>query len=109
MGWTVNQLEVIDISIINQPELIKVHPMEEPLGLAVENKRVFVCHGDQGLGIYNLANPNNLVVLKKLPNLKSYDIILNNSVMLVTGPGGIYQYDYSDLNSLVLLSTIPVP
>lgn len=109
VGWTTNELEIIDISVINQPELIVTHNMDEPWGLAVENKNVFVCHGQYGMGIYNLSNPYNLITMKKFPDLKSYDVILNNSVMMVTGPGGIYQYDYSDLNNLVLLSVISVP
>ncbi len=109
VGFTENQLEIIDISVINQPNITAVHSMEEPWGLAVENQFVYICHNDKGLGIYNVSNPYNLVLRKKLPDIKSYDVILNNGVMIITGPGGIYQYDYTDLDDITLLSTIPVP
>jgi len=109
VGWTTNQLDILDISVINLPKLLKSHPMPEPWGLGVDNKILFICHGDYGLGIYNAANPLKLDTLHTFPQIKSYDVIPNNGVLLVTGPGGIYQYDYTDLNNLVLLSTIPVP
>jgi hypothetical protein len=108
-GWTANQLDIINISNVYLPQLIETHPVPEPWGLGIDNKTLFICHGDNGLGVYNVANPAILNTIHLFPNIKSYDVIPHNSILLVTGPGGIYQYDYSDLNNLVLLSTITVP
>lgn len=109
IGFTSNQLDIIDISNINNPSLVQTHPMTEPWGLGIDNNVLFICHGDHGLGVYNVTNPNVLTTIHLFSNIKSYDVIPYNSVLIVTGPGGIYQYDYSDINNLVLLSTIPVP
>lgn len=109
IGWVANQLDIIDISNIYNPKLEATHEMAEPWGLGIDNKTLFICHGDYGLGVYNVNNPKVLDTIHFFHDIKSYDVIPHNSVLLVTGPGGIYQYDYSDLNNLVLLSTITVP
>jgi len=109
VGWTTNQLDIIDISNVHSPKLVRTHMVPEPWGLGIDNGTLFLCHGDHGLGVYNVSNPQVLDTLHFFPNIKSYDVIPNNGILLVTGPGGIYQYDYSDVNNLVLLSTIPVP
>jgi hypothetical protein len=109
IGFTSNQLDVIDISNINSPQLVKSHPVTAPWGLGIDNNVLFVCHGDAGLGVYNVADPYLLQTLHYFPQIKSYDVIPHNNILMVTGPGGIYQYDYSDLSNLILLSTIPVP
>ncbi len=109
IGWTANQLDILDISNVNNPKLLVTHQVPEPWGLGIDNNVLFLCHGEFGLGIYNVTNPQVLDTIHFFPDIKSYDVIPHNSILLVTGPGGIYQYDYSDLNNLVLLSTIPVP
>lgn len=109
VGWSTNNLDILDISNMNQPKLLLEHAVPEPYGLGIDNKTLFICHGNSGLGVYDITNPNNLITLHQFPNIKSYDVIPHNNVLIVTGPGGIYQYDYSDLNNLVLLSTIAVP
>ncbi len=109
IGLTANQLDIIDISNISNPTLIRSHPVPEPWGLGIDQGTLFLCHGDYGLGVYNVSNPHVLDTLHFFPDIKSYDVIPHNGILLVTGPGGIYQYDYSDLSNLVLLSTIIVP
>ncbi len=109
VGWSQNELDILNITNMALPLFVTMHPVTEPYGLGIDNKTLFICHGDYGLGVYNISNPNNLVSLHQFPDIKSYDVIPYNNVLIVTGPGGIYQYDYSDLNNLVLLSTILVP
>lgn len=106
IGLTANQLDIIDITNVYNPTLVVSHDMPEPWGLGIDGNTLFICHGDHGLGIYDISNPIVPITLHFLKDIKSYDVIPHNKVLIVTGPGGIYQYDYSDIDNLVLLSTI---
>jgi hypothetical protein len=109
VGWTTNELDILNISNMLSPTFLTSHMVTEPYGLGIDNNTLFICHGDSGLGIYDVTDPYTLISLYQFPSIKSYDVIPDNNILVVTGPGGIYQYDYSDLSNLVLLSTIPVP
>ena len=39
---------------------------------------------------------------------ETYDVIAYNKVAIVVTTDGLYQYDYSDVNNIHLLSKIPV-
>lgn len=109
VGLTLNELTILDVSDIKNPVEEATYIVPEPWGLGIDNKTLFICHGESGLGVYDVSDPQSLISLHMFPLIKSYDVIPNNGVLLVTGPGGIYQYDYSDISNLVLLSTIAVP
>lgn len=102
-----SQLEVVDISTITKPVTIKTYPMEDPNGLGVDGKALFVCDGKAGLKIYDLADrtalDKNLIGAK---NIHSYDVIPFNNIAIVVGNDGLYQYDYTDPKNLKLLSVI---
>ena len=40
--------------------------------------------------------------------MKALDVIPINNVLLMIAEDGLYQYDYSDINNLELLSVIPI-
>ncbi len=104
-----SQLEVVDISTITQPKTIKTYPMEDPNGLGVDGKSLFVCDGKAGLKIYDLTDrtalDKNMIGAK---NIHSYDVIPFNNIAIVVGNDGLYQYDYTDPKNLKLLSVINV-
>jgi hypothetical protein len=101
-----NQLEVIDISDITSPRLLKIYPMTNPHGLGIDNKTLFICDGDDGFKIYDAADhlaisENQLAHYKEI---NTYDVIPYNQIAIMTGKDGIYQFDYSDLKSIKQLS-----
>lgn len=106
-GFT-NQLEVLDISTLSEPELLKVYPMNNPHGLGIDNNVLFICDGSAGLKIYDatdkLTISDNLI--KHYDNIHAYDVIPFNNVLMLIGEDGILQYDYSDLQNIRLLSHI---
>ncbi len=105
-----SELEVIDISNMESPELIKAYPMTNPYGLGIDDEVLFVCDGDDGLKIYNADDPYTITdkQLAHYENINAYDVIPLGSVILMIGEDGLYQYDYSDLNNIKLLSHIQV-
>jgi hypothetical protein len=104
-----NQLDIIDISTIETPELLKSYPMFNPHGLGISQDDIlFLCDGDDGLKVYNAADKNNIQLIEHYSDLHAYDVIpLGNSLFMI-GQNGFYQYDYSNLEDIHLISTIPV-
>jgi len=108
-GFT-NQLDVIDISSLTNPFLVKSYPMFNPHGLGIDNHTLFICDGDAGLKVYDATDPMSIHMhqLAHFTDIKTYDVIPYNGLLMLIGANGLYQYDYSDLDSLKLLSHIPV-
>ncbi len=103
-----NQLDVIDVSTPSTPILKKEYPMQSPYGLGIDNGRLFVCEGKNGLKRFDAQNPLDLKQISHETGIDAYDVIpLKNTLMLI-GKDGLYQYDYSNPNKMVLKSTIPV-
>jgi hypothetical protein len=93
-GFT-NQLEVLDISTITDPQLLKIYPMFNPHGLGIDNDVLFICDGDSGLKIYDATNKLTIGdnVLKHYDNIHAFDVIPFNDVLMLIGEDGIVQYD----------------
>lgn len=109
-GSNVNELDVLSISDITNAKLLKRYVMSGPYGLGIDNNILFVCDGDAGLKVYDATDPMNidLNIIKEYGSIVAYDVIPLNGVLLLIGEDGFYQYDYSDLENIQLLSTIPV-
>jgi len=109
-GAIESQLDVIDIEYIENPKLIKEYPMQEPYGLGIKNDVLFVCDGDAGLKVYNAEDKmkidSNMVA--HYSDINAFDVIPLQDVLIMIGADGLYQYDYSDLENITLLSHIPI-
>lgn len=103
-----NQLDIIDVSIPASPVLKKTYPMESPYGLGVDNKKLFICEGTNGLKTFDAANTLDIKLLQHFKNMDAYDVIPLNKTLMMIGKDGLYQYDYSNPNDLKLLSKIGV-
>ncbi len=109
-GGTLNQLDVIDVSNILNPVHLKTYPFDWPHGLGIDNGTLFICDGESGLKVYDAADPMSISdnQIAHFDNINSKDVIPLGDVLLMIGNDGLYQYDYSDLNELELLSVIPI-
>jgi hypothetical protein len=109
-GESENLLDVVDISNIYEPELVKEYAMTEPFGLGIDNSVLFVCDGSAGLKIYNARNPLHISdnKLAEYPDINAYDVIPLGDVLLMIGIDGLFQYDYSDLENIRQISHIPI-
>lgn len=105
-----NQLDVVDISSLQNPFLVKSYEMVNPHGLGIDNKILFICDGTAGLKIYDAADPLKISQnqLAHFENIQTFDIIPYNGIALMIGADGLYQYDYTNLDSLRLLSHLPI-
>ncbi len=109
-GGVRNQLDVIDISNLNSPTLIKSYQMNSPKGLSVSENKLFLC--DAGLKVFDVSNDSNIdnELLSHWTGANTYDVIALESrkIILVVGENGLFQFDYQDANNLKLLSKMEV-
>jgi hypothetical protein len=107
---TTDQLEVVNIQNLSSPFLEAAYPMTNPRGLGIDGNLLFIC--DDGLKVFNVSNiytiSNNQIAHFK--NIQAYDVIplVHKKILLTSGENGFYQYDYSDVEHINLLSSIPV-
>ena len=106
-GFT-NQLEILDVSQITQPSLLKTYTMTNPHGLAKDDNLLFICDGKDGIKVYNAADVNNLTLVKTFGGLETYDVIALNHIAIVVANDGLYQFDYSDRNNIRQISKINI-
>jgi hypothetical protein len=108
-GRSQNVLEVIDISNIKQPQLRKTYEMSGPKGLGKDGQILFICDGDAGLKIFDASQPDKqLPQLAIFPDISTYDVIPVGGNLFMIGENGFYQYDYSNIKNIRLLSHILV-
>lgn len=105
---TTNQLDVIDISNLENPKLLKSYPLFNPHGLGISNGTLFICDGADGLKVFNASNP--LAILSNqiahFKNIDAFDVIPLGEILILIGQDGLFQYNYADLDNIQLLSHI---
>ena len=103
-----DQLDIVDVTSLENPTLIKSYPMDNPHGLAIDGDILFLCEGDYGFKVFDVSNrldvDQNLLV--HYSDIPAYDVIAIDSHLILVGEKGIYQYDYADPRNLKLLSVI---
>lgn len=108
-GFT-NQLEVIDISNLKMPTVIKTYQMTNPHGLGIDQGTLFICDGTDGLKVYDASNVSAISAnqLAHYKEINAFDVIPFQQVAMVIGKDGLYQYDYSDIKNIKLISQLPI-
>lgn len=107
-----NQLDVLNISNLAQPVLIKTYPMKNPRGLSVWDKSLYLC--DDGFKIFDATD--NLQIDKnqksQIAGFDTYDVIALSygarKIAMVIGADGFYQFDVTDATRPQQLSKIGV-
>ncbi len=89
-----SQLDVISLNNPQNPQIIQSYPMNDPKGLAVSGKWLFVC--DNGIKMYDKSNAaTNLPVQDAKIGIIANDVIADDNVLIVVADDGIYNYDFS--------------
>lgn len=107
-----NQLDVVDISDITAPYLVKTYPMFNPFGLSVRNNILYLCDGADGLKVFDVTDRADVAdhQLDHVKNFDTYDAIAlpGTDNLMIIGKGGFYQFDASDNSNLKQISLIAV-
>jgi hypothetical protein len=109
-GSNINRLDVLDITNIKNPVLLRSYSMTGPYGLGIDDDILFVCDGTAGLKVYNAADPYLIAEhqIATFKDINAYDVIPLGSSLLMIGEDGFYQYDYTNLNDIKQISSIKV-
>ena len=107
-GGVTNSLSVVNVKNIDLPKLVKSYSMTNPHGLGKEGDLLFVCDGSAGLKIFDASDPETITshLIKEYPGINAYDVIPLSGLLVLIGEDGLYQYDYSDLQNISLISSI---
>lgn len=103
-----NELNILNVTNLLSPMLIKTVPMTNPHGLAKDNNQLFICDGKDGLKLYDVTDPLNIVLKKTVSGMETYDAIAWNNNLLVVAKDGLYQFDYSVPGTLTQKSKLSV-
>ena len=95
-GGFSNQLDIIDISDIRNPKLLKTVEMTEPFGLAARDSKVLVCDGQAGMKTLDVANLDNITQCGGISGMTTHDVIWYGNLLILTAEEGFYTYDISD-------------
>jgi hypothetical protein len=109
-GGFTNQLEVINISNLKSPYVEKICPMTNPFGLGIDNGTLFICDGTSGMRVLDATDITKICEspLAHYEGIHALDIIPFQKVAMMIGNDGLYQYDYSNLKEIKLLSVLPI-
>lgn len=109
-GQTVNQLLIFGLDDLRNPNQLHTYNFNNPHGLGISGETLFICDGDAGLKIYDATAIGSITAnqLAHFPDINAFDVIPLGNVLLMIGADGFYQYDYSDLTDIRLLSKIEV-
>lgn len=103
-----NQLDVLDITTITSPSLVKTYSMTNPHGLSKEGSVLFICDGAAGLKIYNAEKPNDIKQVGALTDIFAYDILPLNGVALLSAKNAFYFVDYTNPATPTILSQLSI-
>ena len=93
-GQVEDELQVIDLSNINNPQVISTYPLTSPRGLALNGNTLYVC--DDGIKVFDVSNKNNIELVNHVRSIPANDVIYYNSQLLVTADDGFYQFNVID-------------
>jgi hypothetical protein len=109
-GGTQDLLEVINIADKYNPWRLSSFSMKEPYGLGIDDGILFVCEGEHGLKVYDASFENDITShqIAAFPGINAFDVIPLESFLFMIGEDGFYIYDYTDLNNITILGSLPI-
>lgn len=109
-GGNLNTLDVVNIKNISLPKIVMSYGLTNPHGLGKDGDLLFICDGSAGLKVFNASDPKNITsnLIYTYPNIRAYDVIPIGKLLVLIGDDGLYQYNYSNVKNITLLSSILV-
>lgn len=101
-----NELRVYDVSDPSNPKLEFTEFVEFPKGLTIRDNTLFVCLEQSGFVMYDISVPNAPEFFNSELGFPAYDIIAKDDLLMVVSPEELRQYDISDVNDIIYLSSI---
>jgi hypothetical protein len=109
-GGSVNVLDVVSVADLTKPKIVSSSFMTNPHGLGKSGDILFVCDGSAGLKVYDVSDPKQIDshLIYTYAGIDAFDVIPLGTSLVLIGDNGLYQYNYSNIKNISLLSTISV-
>lgn len=104
----INQLDVVDISDLSKPKLLKLYPMKNPHGLSKEGDVLIICDGADGVKFFNAADVNNIKQLAHVKGMNAFDVIALGKIAMVSAEDALYLIDFSVPSNPVVKGSIRI-
>jgi hypothetical protein len=104
----INQLDVVDISNLTKPTLLKSYPLTNPHGLSKVGEVLVICDGADGLKLFNASDVKNIRQTAHVKGMNAYDVIAWGTVAMVSAADALYLIDFSDPAKPVIKSSISI-
>jgi hypothetical protein len=105
-GSVRNVLNVYNIKNITAPSLTGTVDMKSPYGLGIKDRALYVCEGENGMVLFDLANPYTPKKKREFTDQAYFDVIPFGDVLIAYIEKGVCFYDISNPLFPVLLSTV---
>ncbi len=105
-GGTINALLVYDITSVFNPSLIKQVPLSNPWGLGMDDDRLYVCDGNDGLIVFDISDNLAPVFIKKITGDSFYDVIVLDKLLICMIDGGTAIFELGANDQINKLATI---
>lgn len=102
----VNEIRSYDVKDIENPIFVSSRQMENPQGLSIDGDYIFVSEGNTGFNVYKIDHTGNMDYVTSNYDGSSYDLFAKDGKLLVVSEEEIRQYDYSDINNIILYSKL---
>jgi hypothetical protein len=102
----INQLDIIDISNLSSPSLVRTIPMTNPHGLAKDGDKLFICDGKDGLKMYDASRRTTIELQKQIKEIETFDVIARQGNAIVVAKDGLYQFSYDNGTTLSQISKL---
>jgi len=103
----VDQVDVIDFSDIENPQVVNTYESVEPLGLGIRGDFLFLCE-DSGVTMYNISTPTVLAEMGKIEfdGAIALDVIPADQYLVVTTNRGIYNVSFTDVGTMSVMGQV---
>lgn len=92
-GGTQSALVVYNIKNPASPVLVNTINLIAPYGLGIKDHALYVCEGDQGLMVFDVANQYAPSMVKTISGETFYDVIPYGNILIAQIAGGFALYD----------------
>jgi hypothetical protein len=103
-----NQLDVVDVTDVTHPSLVKSFPMTNPHGLSKDGGLLLICDGDDGLRICDAYSASAITTLSVLKMPSTFDVVTLGGIAVVSTIDGLYLVDYSDPKNPVITGSVKI-
>lgn len=101
-----NQLDILNISQVSSPVLLKSYPLSNPHGLGIDGNTLLICDDAAGLVAMDVSQPLSAKKLSTLGGFTAFDVIPLGGIAIVSAKDALILVDYSNPSAMRILSKI---